>query len=238
MSEKTISQRPLFDTALARNACIRGANLEWEAALHLAVRRTYPKDAIIPHRESPGIYYIAKGVVLISYIAPCGHERKTLYIKAGTLCNEARSLTGYEPGGRFTCLQDVELYCFPENILTDLDFIRSYPHLILSLMRSMANKMLIHYSFLADMGTGSPLIHIARFLLALAINRGHTTRFKAEVTQQELADLLGIHRTHLARLLRQLKEMGILDSFTSRDTRIADMAKLVQLAEGSAFTHK
>ncbi len=225
-------QRPDFDAALAKNARIRDANREWEEVLHLATRRSYPKNAVIPHHEFPGIYYVATGVVLISYISSCGRERNTLYIEAGTLFNEARSLTGYEPGGRFTCLQDVELYSFPEDLLSDLDFIRAYPHLILSLMRSMGGKMLIHYSFLADMGTGSHLAHIARFLLGLSAKHGNAAQFRSGVTQQELADLLGIHRATLARSLRQLKEMGILDSFTNRDTRIADMRRLAQLAEG------
>ena len=232
MSKHALVQYPVFDTALAKNARIRNANLEWEVVLHRAVRRSYPKNAVIPHHEFPGIYYVAKGVVLISYFSSCGHERKTLYIESGTLFNEARSLIGYDPGGRFTCIRDVELYCFPEDLLTDLDFIRSYPHLILNLMRSMSGKILIHYSFLTDMGTGSRLAHIARFLLGLSAKHGHSAQFKAGVTQQELADLLGIHRATLVRSLQQLKKMGIVDSFTCRCTRIADMRQLAQLAEG------
>lgn len=232
MKKTAILQRPVFDIALAKNARVCDANREWEEVLHLATRRVYPKNSVIPHRELPGMYYVAKGLVVISYTSSCGRERKALYIEAGSLFNEARSLTGYEPGGRFTCIRDVELYVFPEELLRSLDFIRSRPHLVLNLLHTMGAKILIHYSFLADMGTGSHLAHIARFLLGLSAKHGNAEEFKPQVTQQELADLLGIHRATLARSLRQLKQLGVIASFSCRKTWITDMPRLKRLAEG------
>lgn len=232
MQESASRERPAFDSALAKNACVCNANREWEEVLHLATHRVYPKNSVIPHHELPGIYYVAKGIVVISYTSSCGRERKALYIEPGSLFNEARSLTGYEPGGRFTCIKDVELYAFPEGLLRNLDFIRSYPHLVRNLLHTMGAKILIHYSFLADMGIGSHLAHIARFLLGLSAKHGNVKEFKPQVTQQELADLLGIHRATLARSLQQLKQQGVIASFTCRKILITDMPRLQRLAEG------
>ena len=232
MKESADRKRPAFDIALARNACIRDANREWEEVLHLAKHRVYPKNSVIPHHELPGIYYVAKGIVVISYTSSCGRERKALYIEPGSLFNEARSLTGYDPSGRFTCIRDVELYAFPADLLLNLEFIRSYPHLIRNLLHTMGAKILIHYSFLADMGVGSRLAHIARFLLGLSAKHGNAEEFKPQVTQQELADLLGIHRATLARSLQQLKQMGVIASFTCNKILITDMPRLQRLAAG------
>lgn len=219
----------VFNTSMAKAARIRGLNTAWAEVLHLATRVRFKKRTIIPHHEDGGMYYLSKGIVIITYSSSCGHDRIALYIEPGSLFNEARSLTGYEPGGRFCCAQDVELYRFPTNILTE-DFIRTYPHLIYNLLQSMGGKMLIHYSFLADMGTGSHLAHVARLIVSLSKRYNNANIFPSRITQQEVANLLGIHRATLARILVQLKDMGAIQHFTAREVHISDYALLEKAA--------
>ena len=219
-----------FDTEMARIGHIAELNREWEEVLHLAVCINYPKDAIIPHQKAKSMFYLRKGSVVISYCSSCGRERLALYIQPGCLFNEARTVSGYEPGGQFICTQDVELYKFPEKILEDAAFIRTYPHLVSNLFRSMGIKMLIHYSFLAVMGMGSHVVHLCRFILSLARNNAESKIFPSGMTQQEVADLMGVHRATLARAVQHLKRIGVITSFTRRRVCIRNWDLLVQLA--------
>lgn len=215
---------------MARIGHVADLNREWEDVLHFAVKVVYPKDAVIPHQKARGMYYLSKGSVAISYTSSCGRERLTLCIEPGCLFNEARTLSGYNPGGRFVCTSDVVVWRFPEHLLENADFVREHPVQIANLLRSMGVKMLIHYTFLADMGTGSHVVHVCRFILSLARKNNNSTTFPCRMTQQEVADLLGIHRATLARALQRLRQSGVITSFTSRKVQISDWNLLVSLA--------
>ena len=95
----------------------------------------------------------------------------------------------------------------------------------------MGLKMLIHYSFLAGMGTGSHVVHLCRFILSLARKNNGQSAFPSGMTQLEVAELLGIHRATLTRAVQQLKQMGVITSFTRREVRISNMVLLEQLAD-------
>lgn len=221
------SSQGTLDREMARIGHVANLNRPWEEILHYAVRTVYPKDAVIPHQNIEGMYYLLQGSVGIFYTSSCGRERLTLCIEPGCLFNEARTLSGYNPDGRFVCTSKAEVWRFPKHLLEDSAFIREHPTQIANLLRSMGIKMLIHYTFLADMGTGSHVAHLCRFILSLARKNSNSTTFPCHMTQQAVADLLGIHRTTLARALQQLKQCGVISSFTSKIVRINDWSKLI-----------
>lgn len=215
---------------MAQQARMSGLNEQWKSALHHASHLTFPKHAIIPHNEKPGVYYLARGEVVLTYCSSCGKERIALYYEEGSLFNEARTFSGYNPAGIFTCATDVEAYLFSRECILNTEFIRNYPELICNLLTSMGAKILLHYSFLADMGTGSHLVHMCRLILSLSSKNGNRLRFSAEMTQEEVAALLGVHRTTLARILRRLISMGIISKFTNREVCIENRELLMQIA--------
>lgn len=219
------------DGEMARIGHVADLNRAWEKVLHrYAVKTVYPKDAVIPHQQSKGMYYLAQGSVGIFYTSSCGRERLTLCIEPGCLFNEARTLAGYNPEGRFVCTSETEVWRFTENLLEDVDFVREYPALISNLLRSMGVKMLIHYTFLADMGTGQHEVHLCRFILSMARKHNNSSTFPCGMTQQEVADLLGIHRATLARALQKLKHTGVISSFNAREVQISNWNLLLSLA--------
>lgn len=214
---------------LPQTGHVADLNRCWEDVLHLANRTNYIKGTTIPHQQQRGFYYLSRGSVGIFYISSCGRERLTLCIKPGCIFNEARSIGKISPEGHFVCMEESEVWRFPEKLLEDPTFIREHPAQIINLLRSMGIKMLIHYTFLAEMGTGNHEVHLCRFILALA--RKHNSRtFSCHMTQQEVADLLGIHRATLARVLQNLKQANVISSFTSHKIQIEDWDKLNALA--------
>lgn len=211
-------------------ALVADLNRCWEKLLHLATRHVYAKHAIIQHQCNDSFYYLADGLVGLFYTSSSGRERLTLRVKPGCIFNEARPLSGLQPEGRFVCMQDSVVWHFPRRLLTDLAFISAHPEEISNLLRSMGTKILTHYLFLAEMGTGSHEAHLCRFIQALARGCGSRT-FPSHMTQEEVASLLGIHRVTLARLVRRLKKRGVISSFTARNITIENHEQLDALAD-------
>ena len=63
-------------------------------------------------------------------------------------------------------------------------------------------------------------------------NKIYQLRRSLNMTQQELAALLGIHRTTLTRILCRLKALNIIEKYTKNDLHILDMEALDRLARG------
>ena len=230
MQKKKVEDQ-VFDVNMAQSAHIMELNTVWEDALPLGSKLIYKKNTIIPHIEQQGVYYIKKGRVRLSYISPSGQERIALIYDTHSIFNEARVFAGYDPAGCFKCATDVELYLFPKNLLTKTEFIIKYPEIVKNLLFTMGAKILLHYSFLAEMGTGSSMAQICKFILNLSARNDNLFTFPANMTQQEICDLFGMHRATLARNLKRLKEMGAISHFTMRKVVIIDYNLLLTLSK-------
>lgn len=202
----------------------------WEGMLSYATRLVYGRGSIIPHDQSNSFYYLEEGIVGIFYNSSSGTERLTLLIHPGCIFNEARAASGLEAEGSFVCLKNSIVWRFPKKLLDDQLFICRHPEAIANLISSMGTKILTHYIFLAEMGTGSHEKHLCRFILALWRENGEAGSFPCHMTQQQVASLLGIHRTTLARLVRELKRRGVISSFTAGRIAIEDPDRLAALA--------
>ena len=226
---KTMNIMGIGSQILPQTGHLAGLNQEWEEVLNHANKLVYAKNTVIPH-EQAGIYYLSRGLVNIFYSSSCGRERLALCIGAGCIFNEARAVSGLYSEGRFVCMEESEVWRFPETLLEDPNFIRDHPRQVISLLRSMSIKILTHYTFLAEMGTGPHTAHLCRFILALA-RKHNSDSFACGMTQQKVADLLGIHRTTLVRVLQQLKRAGIVSAFTAHRIQVDDWERLTELAE-------
>ena len=110
------------------------------------------------------------------------------------------------------------------------EFITKYPDIVRNLLFTMGAKILLHYSFLAEMGTGSSIGQVCRFILSLSKKNEDASMFPVEMTQQEVCDLFGMHRATLARILKKLKEMGAISHFTARKVVITNRELLVGIS--------
>ncbi len=209
---------------------IENKNLPWSTVLHLGRNAFYPKNTIIPHMESNCFYYLTKGKVIISYCTVDGLERVALFIKPGCIFNEARSLSSYKPFCQFCCVAPSDVVMFDKKLLHDEAFVTKYPKLIMNLLSSMGTKMLIHYAYLSEMGVEAPAVLLARFILGLIKKNGGALEFPLGMTQQNVANLFGVHRATLARAIKELQSTHIITTFTSKRVVVHDFQMLCQLA--------
>lgn len=126
-------------------------------------------------------------------------------------------------------VKDSKVVRFDRETLFSPQFLRDYPHLTVNLACSLARKALILAEFKPK---GKPLetIHkVARLLYTLAASRQHLDTYPSH---NEMARILNVHRSSIARVIKQLKEMGIVIRSTKHHLLISDMDRLKRLAIG------
>lgn len=97
-------------------------------------------------------------------------------------------------------------------------------------MQSLGNKNLQMHETLSYTGPDAALVQLARWLSRMADNHGALS-FRPGLTQQELADMLGVHRATLVRCIHALRAQGIVSRFTRNALDITDPAALRRIAE-------
>ena len=226
--------KPLkLDADSSRTGKLEDMNAPWSRLLHLATRYTYPKryPLVLAGDDMFDFYYLAKGRLRIMHGAENGRERAMVYIGSGNVFNEATALAGFDdPDCRFYCMEDVELYRFPGTLLHDPRFVAEYPELIINLMVSMSTKVLVMHANLSETGGGTAVKQVSLFLCGLSRLHGDKLDFNPQMTQEELAIFLGMHRATLVRALRVLRGCGALLQLTKNRLRIGDLALLQKIA--------
>lgn len=224
----------VYEKTMAQQAIMPGLNTTWLDAISYASKYSFKSNSYIPYKEIPGLYYLYKGSVKLIYHTSSGQSRVALYYKEGSIFNEARTFSGYFPDGTFICMQNVEIYRFKKEDILNEDFIIKFPNLIINLLSTMGAKILLHYTYLSDMGTGNHITHLCKLILSMATSNNNLN-FSTNLTQDEVAAILGVHRVTVARTIKKLIDYKIIEKFTKKNIIIKnyDLLKKVAIGEKS-----
>ncbi len=223
---------------LMKGSTVGRLNAPWKKVLHLAERKVIRKGQIVDirmglsrHDGRPCFYYVISGRIRLSYVSRSGEERPILYAGPETLMNVPSVIVGDEDNTLVTCTQDAEVALFDAALLSDESFVAAHPDLMVNLVHSLCVHMVIHSQRLAETSLTNSVTQVCRIIRELFERNGGRAVFAPGMTQQELALLLGIHRTTLTRILCRLHTMGVVGRFTKRELEILDPQRLRELAE-------
>ena len=208
----------------------------WEEILCLADKLDYPQGHHLVLNNTSYFYYIKSGSLSLIQSMENGKNRIISPIQEpGTLINIAHSLAKQitdfiEKGCYFYCITDVTLYRFDGSLLYNPDFICKHTHLISNLMASLGVKLLAHHTLLTCFGTGTAKQQICRFFYNISESFNGATELNPNISQTDLANLLGINRATLVRILQELKNNNIIIEFTKSRLVIGDKKKLSDIA--------
>lgn len=202
-------------------------NAPWREILHLGSACQFAKNHVEPGNKMRGFYFITSGRVRLSYFGEMGEERRSLYLGPGCIFNEIPALGRLNYSVGFSCLEHTEARRFESALLVDKNFIAAYPHLIANLLCSMAKKSSIFFMHLAAIRCVGSMARLCAVLLQLATAR---TRTNMHLSQSDAAELLGLHQTTVARLIRKLRHKGIIGRFTKTELQVLDMERLRSMA--------
>ncbi len=113
--------------------------------------------------------------------------------------------------------------------------LNEHPHLARLMWRSTLLDAALHREWIFRIGRLDAAGRLAHFLLETyhrlrAVGAAQGETFEFELTQQDLGEALGLTSVHVNRMLRRLREGGLLD-FTRGTVRILDHDRLARLGE-------
>lgn len=189
-------------------------------------------DIVTQGRRYDSLFVLAEGFALRYRIMPDGrHHVLNVSIPGDTI--------GYPACFFDTALYSVSALSRAAVYAISFDDISTifhdHPQLALTLFWSMAREHAVLGEHLADVGWRNAHERLAHFLLEMAtrlagIGMSDGTTFDLPITQAKLADVLGLSIPHVNRMLRRLREDGLIELAGAR-VRIVDRAALAALAD-------
>ena len=196
---------------------LRDINSPWERVLPRGVPASFPRGAILESTglpsKTPGMYYIRQGRVRLSYLGLNGEEKYVFYMARGSFFGEIPILHESPAPGIFTIMEDVSATFLAKALITEV-FIQENPDLALNLFTSLSLKARSFYAQLCSTGMYDAFTNVCRMLYSMHLHNRERGVVVPVLSQQEVASLLGIHRSTLHVALTRLKKEGIIGKYS------------------------
>jgi CRP-like cAMP-binding protein len=226
------AQSPLA-RKLGNFVALSDAELEVLAGLHRR-RRSFAagRDLVHQGQTHQAAYILAEGWV-------CSYK---------LLRDGSRQIVDFQIPGDFLGLRSVLFRTADHNIepvtpveaseVLESDLLQAFattPRLATAVLWAASRDEAMVVEHLVGIGRRNALERTAHFLLELSarltlVGRGTREGFACPLSQYQLADALGLSAVHINRVLRQLREEGLL-TFQKGQVTIHDVDRLAELAE-------
>ena len=189
-------------------------------------------DLYVQNEVCDELYTILDGWVFLYQILEDGRRQILDFAMPGAFLGFQPDLGAPAPHSA-QCLTDVAVCIFPRKNLFDL--FRAYPELALRMAWITARDGALAREHLTNVGRRSARERVAHLLLELfyRVRRGNPAprdnSIELPLTQEHIADALGLTSVHVNRTLRALREADLL-AMRGRMLRILDPRALAELA--------
>lgn len=212
----------------------------WGEVTHLGVKRQAPKGAWVlgANDTAEGVYYIQEGVLEIMLNTQRGPEKVLYCVGKGCVFGE---VVCFVPGATEEAVVKARTDCklvFFNRETIESTIAQQFPHLLIELVKILGHIVRMYGIHLQDSLNLDFLTRVCRFLVYLVEFKAAEVQgrkrvvIQADITQSDMARLLGVHRVTITKAVKKLKELGILKSFTKKELEITDFPGLCKLSEG------
>ena len=212
----------------------------WEKITHLGIRRKFLKDTQIFDITEPinGIYYIKKGSVEVILNTQHGPEKVLYYVGTGCIFGEVSCFVAGDSGeAHVRARSDTECYFFNREIIEGA-IANKYPDLLIELIRAEAYKIRMYGVLLQDRLNNNNFIRVCKMLVYLVRYRNivindiqEQVNLVPDLTQNNFAKLMGVHRVTVTKAISRLKKIGIISHFSKKKLTILNFPALCRLTE-------
>lgn len=181
----------------------------------LGVVRRFPKNYILAEPgEIPSMCYIVKVGRVISFeFTPGGEERVYNFHEEGAMLLEDNVLTDQCSPIYFKTSVASELVCIERDNL--IDAMRMDAQIMMDVVQSISNKFFGSMDQIRENCSHNAMWKIGNLLLIFADKHGvlydGKIMIKEKVSQQMLSNLLGINRITTVRIMKDLKDLGMIE---------------------------
>lgn len=212
----------------------------WEKVLHLGTREVFPKGSRIFFTEDliDGLYYIVEGSIEINLHTVHGPEKVLFIVGKGCIFGEVSCFIGgdAEEASAKTRSDSVLYYIKKETIERVIAV--QYPELMLELVQTVSYKARMFTELLTDELISNQFTRVCKMIVYLVrfkevrIESGQKhVRLVPDMTQHDIARLMGVHRVTVTKAISELKHKGIVRQFSKKCLDITDFPALLRLVE-------
>lgn len=217
---------------LSAYARLSGTDLETLARFHRR-RRTFQAGHEMIHegRKNRSVFVLADGWACSFKMLPDGERQIVDFQIPGDFLG-LRSILLLKSDHSAAAVTRVEV---SEVLGSDIiDSFAAAPQLATAVLWAASRDEAMVAEHLVDLGRRSAEMRMAHFLLELGarlrlVGIGDTTGFDCPLTQYHLADVLGLSAVHVNRVLRHLREEGLV-TFQKGHVIFHDMDRLTSIA--------
>ncbi len=206
----------------------------WRQVLHLGTRLHFRKGEEVMHGGAKGeyLYYVHQGEVRLMRSTLDGREKILMSMRSGSITGETPFFDEVPARSSIVAGTDCVVYAFSHDCVMH-EIVPCYPELTLALLHSLASKVRVLCNQSVSLSLEELPARICRFLHLRMRNSGQgdpDPRILPGLNQQELANLLGVHRVTLNKTLRELEREGVLGPYSRDEVYVVDMERFRELA--------
>jgi len=212
----------------------------WQKISHLGIRRVFARGASIIDLDMQvnGVYLVKEGAVEVILYTPHGPEKVLYYVGPGCIFGEVSCfVSGEIDEARVRARSACVCYFFSREQIEGM-LASQYPHLLIELIRAEAHKIRMYGVLLQDSLSGDRFMRVCKMLVYLVRFRGmgitpgqKQVNLQPQMTQTDMARLMGVHRVTVTKAVGRLKQLGILEHFSKTSLAISDFPALCGLIE-------
>ena len=205
----------------------------WRRVLSLGTRLKIPKDAELMHGGACGtsMYFVEQGEIRLMRTTADGREKMIMSMHAGSLTGETPFFDEAPSRSTLVAAMDTIVYAFPKELVLN-ELLPRNPDLVMALLRSLASKVRVLCNQSVSLTLEDLPSRICRFLY-LRMRTHDEPRICPGLNQQELANLLGVHRVTLNKALRELEKHRILGPYGKDEVYVLDMERFERIGSGN-----
>ncbi|MHB8105543.1 MAG: Crp/Fnr family transcriptional regulator [Dehalococcoidales bacterium] len=198
---------------------------------HLFREAHYDKGARILSEGdvTDSLYFIVSGLVKVFKTSPGGKEQVLHIAPPGDSLNDVSLYDGGPNAAGMVALTPVFLYAIKKNDI--MRVLPENPRLMMNVIRALAERIRRDSNLLEDLSSSQVLGRLAKLFLGRYGGEEHTAGLN--LTQKDIASLVGSSREMVNRSLKTIEEMGGI-RLSRRRIFILDKDVLHKIIEGSA----
>lgn len=181
--------------------------------------------------STDSLYFIVSGLIKVYKTSPDGKEQVLHIAPPGDSLNDVSLYDGGPNAAGMVALTPVVLYSINKPDI--IGVLRDNPHIMMNVITSLAKRIRRDSNLLEDLSSSQVLVRLAK--LFLGRYGGEEISTGLNLTQKDMASLVGSSREMVNRSLRTIEEMGGI-RLSRRKVIVLDKSVLQQIIQGTSST--
>lgn len=196
------------------------------ASLENYNKKLLEKTEVNPNKK---LYIILKGRVKCFHYDASKDRKSTIYLLSeGDVFDVLTFLDGGNHNIERECLEEVTLLSIPIEIARG--WIKKYPEFSMSLLPYLSDRMRKMEETIADFSVYSTLERLVKLLINNINAENGSLSLIKNLTDSEIAELIGTTRSVVNRHLQELRKQGLIES-DKKNLVIKDLDKLAKIIQ-------